>query len=252
MTLRKPGGRIENTLHLGKIVIVNSCVQRKKRYCTDAHATVIFLHQADHLKTCSLRFYTSALMVSIIYTSGSMAIEEEKIRSKLHTVFGLYLTPHEAFNMKKQRGDAVLLVDIRSRAELKYVGASPLIDANIPARFIHPDFSWSDKVSNYRTQPNDHFVEDFEKLLRIKNVNKNTPVILICQSGSRVPRAAATLHDAGFKQVYSQYQGFEGIKAKTGIFAGKRLVDGWKNAGLPWSYRLRKEAMYFNFDSTQP
>lgn len=188
----------------------------------------------------------------MVHSSSLLAIEEGKIRTKLHTIFGLYLTPQEAFNMKTRMDDEVLLVDIRSRAELKYVGASPLIDANIPARFIHPDFKWSDRVSSYRTLENDHFVEDFEKLLGIKNRNKETPIILICQSGSRVPRAAESLHEAGFQKVYSQYQGFEGIKAKTGILEGKRLVNGWKNAGLPWSYRLKKEAMYFNFDSTRP
>lgn len=181
----------------------------------------------------------------------SYAIEEKDVRKKLHTVYGLYLTPFEAFNMKQKQGDNVLLVDVRARPELKYVGTSQMIDANIPSRFINPDFTWSNKSATYRTLKNDHFIQDFEKLLRLKKRDKNTPVILMCQSGSRVPRAAKTLHDAGFKTVYSQYQGFEGIKAKSGIEKGKRVINGWKNAGLPWSYRMKKEAMYFNFDSTQ-
>jgi rhodanese-related sulfurtransferase len=142
-------------------------------------------------------------------------------------------------------------VDVRARPELKYVGASDLIDANIPARFMRTDFAFSDKAKTYRTTANDHFVEDFEKLLRVKNRNKETPIILICQSGSRVPLAAETLHKAGFKQVYSQYQGFEGVKAKEGINNGLRVINGWKNSGLPWSYKLNKDAMYFNFDSTR-
>jgi hypothetical protein len=29
--------------------------------------------------------------------------------------------------------------------------------------------------------------------------------------------------------------------AKDGPQAGKRVVNGWKNAGLPWSYQLEKE-----------
>lgn len=182
---------------------------------------------------------------------NSLAIDEKDVRTKLHTVFGLYLTPYEAYNMKKQQGDEVLLVDVRARSELKYVGASLLIDANIPSRFFNPEYSWSDKVSSYRTISNQHFTEDFEKLLALKNKDKNTPIILICQSGSRVPLAAKALHEAGFTKVYSQYQGFEGIKAKQGINKGKRVVNGWKNAGLPWSLKLKKTAMYFNFDSSQ-
>jgi hypothetical protein len=26
---------------------------------------------------------------------------------------------------------------------------------------------------------------------------------------------------------------------------GRRSVDGWKNAGLPWIYKLDREKMYF-------
>ena len=27
--------------------------------------------------------------------------------------------------------------------------------------------------------------------------------------------------------------------------AGQRIVNGWKNAGLPWTYKLEKSKMYF-------
>ena len=33
--------------------------------------------------------------------------------------------------------------------------------------------------------------------------------------------------------------------AKEGPKAGQRAVNGWKNAGLPWSYKLDKAKMYF-------
>jgi rhodanese-related sulfurtransferase len=64
-----------------------------------------------------------------------------------------------------------------------------------------------------------------------------------------VPIAARTLHAAGFERVYTQFQGFEGRKAKTGPHLGQRVVDGWKNAGLPWSYDLDADKMYFNFSA---
>ena len=28
---------------------------------------------------------------------------------------------------------------------------------------------------------------------------------------------------------------------------GERVVNGWKNSGLPWSYKLNKSAMYWDF-----
>jgi len=179
------------------------------------------------------------------------AIEEQQVGEKQHTVFGLYLTPFEAYNMKQQQGDKVLLIDVRSRAEIKFVGASDMMDANIPSRFFGNDFEWSNKSANYRTSYNANFVQDVEKLLAIKKMDKNTPIILMCQSGTRVPSAAEELHDAGFSKVYSQYQGFEGIKAKSGVNQGQRVVNGWKNAGLPWGFRMNKDGMYFNFDSSQ-
>lgn len=198
-----------------------------------------------------MKLFITSLILILLLPTTSHAIDGSQIGEKLHTVYGLYLTPHEAYTMKKQQGDKVLMVDVRGRAELKYVGATDLIDANIPSRFIRTDFAWSDRLSTYRTTKNDHFIQDFEKFLSSKGLTRDTPVILICQSGSRVPKAAKELHDAGFKTVYSQYQGFEGIKAKSGLNKGQRVINGWKNAGLPWSYKLKKEAMYFNFDSTQ-
>ncbi len=191
------------------------------------------------------------LLLTLLVPAISPAIDENLVREKLHTPFGLYLTPHEAYNMKKTQGDKVLLVDIRTLAELRFIGATEMIDANIPSRFLNPEFPWSKKFSTYQTYTNDNFAADFEKLLTSKNLDKSTPIILICQSGSRVPWASRRLHEAGFENVYSQYQGFEGIKAKTGVLKGQRLVNGWKNGGLPWSYRLKKEAMYFNFDSSK-
>ena len=190
------------------------------------------------------------LLSLLILPLSVQAIDEKEVGEKQQTVFGLYLTPFEAYNMKQQQGDKVLLIDVRSRAEIKFVGASDMIDANIPARFFGTDFEWSSKSANYRTSYNDHFVKDVENLLTLKKMDKNTPIILMCQSGSRVPAAAEELHDAGFSKVYSQYQGFEGIKAKTGINQGQRVVNGWKNAGLPWSFRMNKDAMYFNFDTS--
>jgi rhodanese-related sulfurtransferase len=221
----------------------DACIHFKKRYCTDRTKTFTLIALRRNITFILL--FSCALL-----SAATQAIDTGEVPQKLHTPFGLYLTPNEAYNMKADEGDQVLLVDIRSRAELKYVGSSNLVDANIPYRFIHEDLAWSDKSQTFRTQPNGHLIEDFEKLLHIKNKDKTTAIILMCQSGHRAVKVAKRLHKAGFKQIYTQYQGFEGIKARQGIFKGQRVINGWKNAGLPWSYKLNKHAMYFNFDST--
>ena len=81
--------------------------------------------------------------------------------------------------------------------------------------------------------------------LKAKGLTKADRVILICRSGDRSARAADLLANAGYTQVYSITDGFEGDAAKDGPQAGQRIVNGWKNAGLPWTYKLEKQKMYF-------
>ena len=74
-------------------------------------------------------------------------------------------------------------------------------------------------------------------------------MILMCGAASRAAFAADALYRAGFEQVFIQVEGFEGVKAESGRHKGKRsVVAGWKYEGLPWSYELITEKMYFNFD----
>lgn len=169
------------------------------------------------------------------------------VKQKWRTPYDLYLTPREAWRMKTENPDTVLLIDVRTRGEVKYIGLADAVDANIPVRFLRDDFAWSEKSNTYRTRKNPDFVAAVERLLKHRDLDRNSRIILMCQSGSRVPQAARLLHQAGFSEVYTQYQGFEGVKAQDGPDRGKRVVNGWKNADLPWSYRLDAARMYFNF-----
>lgn len=186
----------------------------------------------------------AALLLS---STAPRAAPVEDVQPKWRTPYDLYLTPREAWEMKQELGDRVLLVDVRTRGEVKYIGIADAVDAHIPVRFLRADYAWSEKSSTYRTRENPDFVAAVERLLAARRQDRGTPVILMCQSGSRVPAAARLLHAAGFDRVYTQYQGFEGIKAKDGPRKGQRVVNGWKNANLPWSYRLDPAKMYFNF-----
>jgi hypothetical protein len=58
--------------------------------------------------------------------------------------------------------------------------------------------------------------------------------------------ATNMLAKAGFKNVYSIIDGFEGdtITDSDSVFAGKRMKNGWKNAGLPWTYKVDPERVY--------
>jgi len=188
-----------------------------------------------------------ALLLLLASAQVSLAAPVDAVESKWRTPFDLYLTPLEAYQKKLAGGERTLLIDVRTRAEIKYIGMADAVDANIPVRMLRDDYAWNEKSATYRTRENPDFVAAVERLLDLRGLDRNSPIILMCQSGSRVPIAARLLHQAGFSEVYTQYQGFEGLKAKQGPDRGKRIVNGWKNARLPWSYQLEPGKMYFNF-----
>ncbi len=196
--------------------------------------------------------YLAIMLAISLYATTHMvlAIDKSQVEKRWHTPFDLYLTPNEAFQMKTDRPDEVLFIDVRTRQEVHYIGIADQIDANIPYQF--DTLRWRSKSGGirgtFRKQRNPDFEIAVENALRSRGLNKQSPVIIMCTSGTRAPRAARALHKAGFKQVYTQYQGFEGIKATSGQHKGKRLVAGWKYEGLPWSYDLITAKMYFNFD----
>ncbi|MCP4387180.1 MAG: sulfurtransferase [Gammaproteobacteria bacterium] len=188
-----------------------------------------------------------ALFALLASAQSLQAAPIDAVKPKWRTPYDLYLTPREAYQKKLAEGDAILLIDVRTRAEIKFIGIADAVDANIPLRMLRDDYAWSEKSATYRTRENPDFIAAVERLLESRSMNRQSPVILMCQSGSRAPIAARLLHKAGFTEVYTQYQGFEGFKAKQGPDKGQRVVNGWKNADLPWSYQLDASKMYFNF-----
>lgn len=163
-------------------------------------------------------------------------------RSKL----ALYLTPQQAYEMKMKDKKGVALFDVRTRAEAMYVGWPSDADALVP--FVeHPELmsDWDDKRFMYKLEPNQDFVPELERRLKEMGLGKDATIILICRSGDRSSKAQDRLQGAGYSKVYGIAEGFEGDMAKDGPKAGQRAVNGWKNANLPWTYKLDKARMYF-------
>jgi rhodanese-related sulfurtransferase len=163
-------------------------------------------------------------------------------RSKL----GLYLTPQQAYDMKKKDPKGVAFFDIRTRAEAMYVGWPGDADALVPY-VEHAEImtEWDDKRTMYKVEPNVDFVAELERRLTERGLGKDATIILICRSGDRSAKAQDRLQMSGYNKVYGVVEGFEGDTAKEGQKAGQRVVNGWKNAGLPWTYKLDKAKMYF-------
>jgi rhodanese-related sulfurtransferase len=162
---------------------------------------------------------------------------------------GIHINARDAYEMKMARPDQVILLDVRTQAEIHHIGIADAVDANIPYRFETTEWKMKkDGVhGTFRMVKNPDFAQAVKNLVKHRNLTQDTPIIIMCKGGIRGPWAAKALYKAGFTQVYTQVEGFEGKKAKEGPNKGKRVVNGWKNEGLPWSYNLLPEKMYFNF-----
>lgn len=154
-----------------------------------------------------------------------------------------YLTSKEAAAMKHELGEKALMIDVRTPAEIEYVGLADSVDANIP--YMLDDYSaWDDKKSRFMMAPNSGFLLKVSEIQGKTGMNKESTIIVMCRSGDRSSGAASLLTKAGYTNVYSVVDGFEGDMAKDGANKGRRAVNGWKNAGLPWGYTLNKSKMY--------
>jgi rhodanese-related sulfurtransferase len=99
---------------------------------------------------------------------------------------------------------------------------------------------WDAQRSAYKLDPVQDFVPEVNRRRAQKKLDKTDVVVLICRSGDRSARAADRLAQDGYTRVYSVVDGFEGDMKD-----GRRSVNGWRNANLPWSYKLEKAKMYF-------
>lgn len=164
-------------------------------------------------------------------------ISEDKV-----TKTGLYLSAAEAGNLL---GDAsVLLVDIRSHAEIAFLGLPERVDVHIPYMELPPEPEYDPRAKTYKLELNPDFPLAFERVIAERALSRNAVIVLMCRSGTRSAKAANLLADMGYANVYSLVDGFEGDKLRDGPDKGKRLANGWKNAGLAWSYSISDSQLY--------
>jgi rhodanese-related sulfurtransferase len=191
-----------------------------------------------------MRLGKTILALGVVVAMATSVYGADTPKSKKRqTKAGLYVDSKEAVEFINKNKDKLVFIDVRTPAEIEYVGHTNLMDKNIPWHF--KDFSkWSEKKHRYADTPkNENFVAEVEALVKDKNLTKEDAVVLLmCRSGSRSAKAANALTDAGFKHAYTLVDGFEGGKSKK---TKHRTVNGWKNAGNPWTYKNIKEKMYF-------
>ncbi|MBN1927952.1 MAG: sulfurtransferase [Chlorobiaceae bacterium] len=187
-----------------------------------------------------------SLVVTLLLVSTSLlhaaSFDASTLPAKKRTIAGKYLSAKDAYDLVVKAPEKVLFVDIRTPSETLYVGIADQINLNIP--YMLNDYStWDVKNQRFQMNPNSAFTMKIAEALAARGLKKTDPVILMCRSGDRSAGAADLLTKAGYTDVWSVYDGFEGDLSKE----GRRSVNGWKNANLPWSYKLDQARAYLVF-----
>jgi len=143
--------------------------------------------------------------------SDILALAQKRAR-ELGLPYEGALTPVEAHEIL-QLAPGAKLVDVRTRAELDFVGRIPGV-IEIEWQF-YPGYA-----------PNPHFLAELKR-----QAERESLLMFICRSGHRSHRAAAAATEAGYPDCYNVLEGFEGDKDARG-HRGK--IGGWRAAGLPW------------------
>lgn len=152
------------------------------------------------------------------------------LHSMKQTTLGLYLTAREAYEKWKAAPDKVTILDVRTPEEFLFIGHADMA-WNIPV--AAQLYKWDADKKQFPMQPLTDFVARVEKVARPDHT-----LLVMCRSGGRSAMAVNLLAAAGFKNVYNIIDGMEGdvVKDPDSVFRGQRMVNGWKNAGLPWTY----------------
>lgn len=183
------------------------------------------------------RILFAAVPLLLLFPSLGMAAPEPADPAR-RTPWGLYVDSREAFAMKQAQGDKVLLVDVRDPVEIMFTGFAPAVDVVVPFMIANTG-RWNEARSVYQVEKNPNFEADLDRALKARGLSKDTPILLMCRSGGeRGAPSAKELWGRGYSKVYVVTDGFEGETLKDGERRNWRLVDGWKNSGLPWSYTL--------------
>lgn len=185
-------------------------------------------------KRICILFFIPFLILSFTITSFA----DQSLPKKKQTVLKLYITAKEAYAKWHSKPDKIKILDVRTPEEYIFVGHAPMA-TNIPVKFL------KGSVNPLTIKPvmilNENFVDEAKKKFK-----ETDTILVMCRSGSRSAASVNLLAKAGFKYVYNIVDGFEGDKLSVpGAYQnGKRVINGWKNSGAPWTYKLDRNLVY--------
>ena len=179
-------------------------------------------------------FCVLGMMVTAAAAEIQTSVDSATVPKAKQTSLGLYLTPGDA-DKALQADPAILFIDVRDPLEIAFTGHPKQVDAIVP--FLLGTYEFDPKTDTYRMVPNEEFVADVNALIAREGMERDHPIIVMCRSGGRSAAAVEQLAKAGYTAVWNLVEGFEGDQDD----AGERAVNGWRNSGLPWTYKLTPE-----------
>jgi rhodanese-related sulfurtransferase len=162
-----------------------------------------------------------------------LLLAEAAVPATKRTFASLYVDAPGAYALKQRYPESVVLVDIRSSVELGLTGHAQGVDMNVPYYELVQPLVWSEPTGGWTMAANPRFGAQLDERLQTRGVSHDTVVMLICRTGDGTARAADELTLRGYRSVVSVVDGYEGDVGAD----GQRALNGWKNAGLPWTAR---------------
>jgi len=184
------------------------------------------------------KLFTLMAAIFMLLSWLMLSLAQSSIPQQKQTVLGLYLTSKEAYEMWLADKDKIKILDVRTPEEYIFVGHAPMAH-NIPIQLFNYEMAVRNKEPLMKANPN--FIAEVGQKFKPSDT-----ILVICRSGNRSAAAVNAMASAGFKIAYSVTDGFEGdrIKDPSNSDFGKRVKNGWKNSGIPWTDKLNLELLW--------
>jgi rhodanese-related sulfurtransferase len=165
---------------------------------------------------------------------------EPQLPKAKQTTLGLYVTAQEPYEMWKAEPERVNILGVRTPEEYLFVGHAEMA-RNIPLAFVK--YQWNADKNEPVMEPNPDFISSAKRLF-----NATDKLLVTCRSGGRSALAVNALAKSGFENVYNIIYGMEGdpVDDPGSVYHGKRMRNGWKNSGSPWTYGANPELIWIS------
>jgi rhodanese-related sulfurtransferase len=183
-----------------------------------------------------LVFLPVALAMISLQPNGAKAWGEVDTPSSKQSRLARHLVAIDAYDLVRRNAPQVLFLDVRTEPEVELLGVPRLIDGHVPFLLYATHPAGDGRRRGSQLMINADFVSTVGERLAAKALTTDSAVVLICADGTRSARAADVLAEAGFAQVYTIVDGFEGDQVAGATHSERRAINGWKLSRLPWFY----------------